>query len=87
MVDRPLDNLGRLCIPIEYRRALGLQDGSKLAVQLSGNQIIMSKSMCRCCICGSEELSEKVKHMNICEVCLGSILGEVMPGKTGMASL
>ena len=39
---RVLDNLGRVCIPIEFRRALNIEDGQEIEISLVDNQIIIT---------------------------------------------
>ncbi len=40
---RPVDNLGRLVIPIELRRALDISDGDGLEISMDGTDIVLKK--------------------------------------------
>lgn len=40
---RPIDVLGRITIPVETRRRLGLQAGDELAIWTEGDRIILQK--------------------------------------------
>lgn len=40
---RPIDVLGRITIPVETRRRLGLQPGDELAIWTEGDRIILQK--------------------------------------------
>lgn len=40
---RPIDALGRITIPVETRRRLGLQPGDELAIWTEGDRIILQK--------------------------------------------
>lgn len=41
-MERNLDDLGRLVIPIEYRKQLGLENGDPVRIELKGKKIIVS---------------------------------------------
>lgn len=41
-MNRKIDNLGRLVIPIGYREQLGLKNGDQVQMQLKGNKIIIT---------------------------------------------
>lgn len=41
-MQRNIDNTGRLVIPIEFRKQLGLENGDPINMQLKGNKIILS---------------------------------------------
>lgn len=39
---RNLDSLGRICIPIEYRREIGVDNFDEVEIELKGSQIILT---------------------------------------------
>lgn len=41
-MERNIDDLGRLCLPIEYRKQLGLENGDSVRIELKGKKIIVS---------------------------------------------
>ena len=43
-IEKKIDNLGRITLPINIRRELDLDEGSKLKVYTLGNKIILEKS-------------------------------------------
>ncbi len=43
-VEKKIDNLGRVTLPINIRREFDIEDGSKLKVYTLGDKIILEKS-------------------------------------------
>ena len=55
-ISRPVDALGRIVIPAELRRALGIAEGDRLSLSLDGERIVLEKhggdaleDLCRAC--------------------------------------
>ena len=42
-MNRKIDQLGRLSIPAEMRKELGIKNGDKVNIQLKGDEIIITK--------------------------------------------
>ncbi len=72
-VERPVDELGRIVIPKEIRRNFGIEPGSKLAISVDGNKIILTKSVQACALCGSHENLEHVGSDTLCHACISKI--------------
>lgn len=72
-MERRLDELGRLCIPMEYRKALGWPKGTRLEMRLSGNKLIIAKSELYCAFCGTVENIKDVKGVRVCQHCINEI--------------
>ena len=51
-VEKHIDELGRIVLPIKYRQKLGLRSGSKVEVSLNENIINIKPVDCVCAICG-----------------------------------
>lgn len=70
-VSRPVDDLGRIVIPMEIRRAMSIQPGDRLDVMRDGGKIIIRPvlSACTCIICGSAAAGHKYNGRNICVDC------------------
>ena len=43
MINRRVDDLGRISLPIDMRRTLGIECGSEVAVDFKGNSIVITK--------------------------------------------
>lgn len=79
MITRPIDDTGRVCIPMEFRRALGVDKHGLLAMELHGNQLIMEKSHDRCCVCAGDRALEKLGKRKICKSCMDELIGAAAP--------
>ena len=74
---RNVDDLGRIVIPMELRKALDINVKSDLwAISLEGDRIILEKVGDRCAFCGSREELVPFKGKCICARCKGELLGE-----------
>lgn len=54
-VVRPIDNLGRVCIPKEIRRSLDIGEFEPVDIYLSGTTICIDKAYVKCVCCGKTE--------------------------------
>jgi len=71
---RRIDELGRLVIPMELRRAFNLRDNvDSLEIFVEGDTIILKKYEPSCIFCDSADDVEKFKGRNICAKCLGEL--------------
>ena len=52
---RRVDDLGRIVIPMELRRTLGINVKDPMAIMVDGDKIILQKHRDVCSICGSPE--------------------------------
>jgi len=70
---RKVDELGRIVIPIELRRTLGIDIKDPIEVFADENFIMLKKYNTACCLCG--EMSDLVNYRgkNICKKCLGEL--------------
>ena len=71
---RKVDELGRIVLPKELRRTLGINDDDpvEIFVDDEGN-IILRKYEPACIFCGSATDISIVKTKNICRSCLGGL--------------
>ncbi len=70
---RPIDNLGRVTLPIELRRALGLSEGTGLEICLDGKNIILRKFSPCCIFCGDADNLILYNDTHICRDCATAI--------------
>lgn len=66
---RKVDDLGRVVLPIELRRSLGIQERDPLEIFVDGDHIILRKSTRMCVFCGSGENVEEFKGKGVCSGC------------------
>ena len=69
-VVRKLDNLGRIVIPIELRKSMGIAIKDTLEIFTEGDQIILKKYQPSCIFCGDAKDIIHYKDKNICSACL-----------------
>ena len=72
-MERKVDMLGRLTIPVEYRRMLSLTEGSYVEMELEGDKVVITKSDFRCIMCGSHKEIKDVKGVRICKPCIEEV--------------
>lgn len=68
---RRIDNLGRVVVPKEIRRSLGIKEGDPVEISLEGDSICIQKPTFGCKFCNAKldetELSSKFKICKNCE--------------------
>ncbi len=71
---RRIDDLGRIVIPMELRRTLGIKVKDPLAIFVEGDRIILQKHRDVCVICGdtTDEMLD-VRGRSVCPACAGEI--------------
>ena len=70
---RKVDDLGRVVIPIELRRTLGIEEKDSLEIYVDGECIILKKYQPSCIFCGNAEQVQQFKEKNICIHCLDEL--------------
>jgi len=66
--ERKIDALGRLVLPIQFRRKLGLKKNSTVIIELKGGNVLITPKALICRICGDE--TEHLNELHICDNCL-----------------
>ncbi len=67
---RKVDDLGRVVIPIELRRTLGIQEKDALEIFVDSERIVFKKYEPACIFCGSADEIVDYKNKRICRQCL-----------------
>lgn len=67
---RRIDELGRIVLPIEMRRSLGINIRDSVEIFVEGNKIILKKHEDKCIFCGSTKDISKLHGKSICENCM-----------------
>ena len=74
-VVRKLDELGRIVIPIELRRTLGIEEKDPLEIFTNENgDIILRKYEPGCEFCGSLENVKVFSKKHICQSCIDKLV-------------
>ena len=67
---RPLDSLGRVVLPIELRRVLGLSPKDPVEIFVDGDYILLKKYQPSCVFCDSMEDITVYNGKNVCADCI-----------------
>lgn len=72
---RKVDHLGRIVLPMELRRTLGIDENGALEIFVDGDRIILRKYAPGCIICGSLDELRHVRGKLICRPCAVTAVG------------
>lgn len=67
---RKVDELGRIVLPIELRRTLGIQEKDRIEIFVDGESIILRKYQPACIFCDNAKDIINYKGKNICPECV-----------------
>ncbi|MGI6148275.1 MAG: AbrB/MazE/SpoVT family DNA-binding domain-containing protein [Firmicutes bacterium] len=70
---RKVDDLGRVVLPIELRRSLGIQEKDPLEIFVEGDHIVLRKPSRLCIFCGSGESIEEFRGKGVCPTCRSAL--------------
>ncbi|MDD2510542.1 MAG: AbrB/MazE/SpoVT family DNA-binding domain-containing protein [Syntrophomonas sp.] len=77
-VVRKVDELGRIVIPIELRRTMGIEEKDALEIYVDSEKIILKKYEPACIFCGNAEEVVNYKGKNLCRSCLTELSKQVI---------
>ena len=66
---RRIDDLGRIVLPAELRRTLGMEERETLEIFVEGNAIVLRKYRPSCLFCDSMRDVSSFKGKSICSRC------------------
>ena len=67
---RKVDELGRIVLPIELRRTLGIEEKDRIEIFVDGESIILRKDQPACIFCDNAKDIINSKGKNICPDCI-----------------
>ena len=67
---RKVDELGRIVLPIELRRTLGIEEKDRIEIFVDGESIILRKYQSACIFCDNAKGIINYKGKNICPDCI-----------------
>ena len=70
-IERQIDKLWRVVLPISFRRRLALTENSKVRISLDDNAIIITPSKNCCALCGAD--SNPHSDIQLCDVCIEKV--------------
>ncbi|WP_201319096.1 AbrB/MazE/SpoVT family DNA-binding domain-containing protein [Paenibacillus sp. EPM92] len=70
---RKVDELGRVVLPIELRRTLGIGEKDALEIYVDGERIMLKKYEPACIFCGNADNVSHFKGKIVCVLCIGEM--------------
>lgn len=66
---RKIDNLGRIVIPMDFRKALEIHEWDDLRIALEGNTVTIRKEHDSCTFCGAKKDLLAFEDKFVCKSC------------------
>jgi transcriptional pleiotropic regulator of transition state genes len=76
---RKVDSLGRVVLPAEMRRSLGIRDGDLVDIALDGDNIVLGKVQQCCVFCGTADALSQFSGKLVCERCIAALARDAPP--------
>lgn len=70
---RRIDALGRVVLPADLRKVLSLASGDLLAIEVSGDSIVLRKAWEQCVFCDAHEQLVEYKEKLVCRSCVETL--------------
>jgi len=74
---RKIDNLGRIVIPMDIRRALEIKEWDELRISMEGDHIVVAKASPMCIFCQSSEDLISYQDKFVCKRCAENFADQV----------
>lgn len=78
---RKLDNLGRIVLPIEMRKTMGIELKDAIEIFTDGNNIVLRKYEAGCIFCGEVRDTALFRGKRVCKRCC-ELIQSGSPGKS-----
>ena len=69
-ITRKIDELGRIVLPAELRRTLGLASRDTMEIYVEGDSVVLKKFGVACVFCGNSENIVAYREKSVCPACL-----------------
>jgi transcriptional pleiotropic regulator of transition state genes len=70
---RHIDDLGRIVLPMELRRTLGIHVKDPISISVDGDRVVLQKHRDLCAICGGSGETVRVNDRAICLDCVALV--------------
>ena len=70
---RPIDDLGRIVLPIEIRKTLSLSPKDSVEIFIDENRIVLQKYQPGCIFCNDARNVKLFKGKMVCEKCMNEM--------------
>ena len=78
-IPRTIDRLGRVVVPVEFRRALRIGDHDLVEISLEGDRVVMTKLEQSCTFCRSTTDLRFHREKPICAACVAQLAPDARP--------
>lgn len=68
-ITRKIDELGRIVLPIELRKQMGIEQRDPMEIYVEDDMIILKKYESVCIFCGSTKSLTSYKGKHVCAAC------------------
>ena len=72
-IPRKVDDLGRIVVPVEFRRLLNIHEGDELEVTVEGGRLVLTRVDPACALCGGTTELHPFRDRHVCATCLGEL--------------
>lgn len=72
-ITRKIDELGRIVLPIELRRGLGISEKDSLEIYVEDDKIILKKYKQACVFCNNDENLVDFNGKYVCADCIAQL--------------
>ena len=69
-IGRKVDELGRIVLLVEFRRAFDIREGDLLDVAVDDERIVLTKRRASCAFCGATAELRSFRERRVCGSCL-----------------
>ena len=70
---RKIDNLGRIVVPMDFRKALEIHDWDELRISMEEDRVVIQKERESCTFCGREDHLAPFENRFVCRSCLENL--------------
>ncbi|ACV63692.1 transcriptional regulator, AbrB family [Desulfofarcimen acetoxidans DSM 771] len=70
---RKVDELGRVVLPVELRRSMGIAEKDPIEILVDGELIVLRKYVPCCVFCGSSDGTQTFNKKIVCQQCATEI--------------
>jgi len=75
-ISRTIDRLGRIVVPVEFRRALAIGDHDLVEISLEDDRIVLTRVDRTCVFCGSITDLREHRNRRVCAPCIRSLASQ-----------
>jgi transcriptional pleiotropic regulator of transition state genes len=70
---RRIDALGRVVVPAELRRLLGIKEGDLLDIHVEDGQLVLQRIDPACAVCGGRDALRPLRGKHLCSQCVEAL--------------